>query len=177
MLSRVQLLLGAELLDDAVHAPDDARDTLGAADLRGWHFALNGGLLTTLSPYGADAGMSGRYAYLAETYSSCHWALRRLQLVLNATGRPPPTVGLLPDRSSQILGLAAAQVLGVRAWDWRPQMEGALVIAYSLADAAPHVLNGLSTAPGQILVEHATSWTDPPPVARCACSSWARGLR
>jgi hypothetical protein len=165
MLSRVQLLLGAELLDDAVPSRDDPHGTLGTSDLRGWHFALNGGLLTTLSPYGADAGMNGRYAYLAETYASCHWGLRRLATVLTASGRRPPTVGLLQDRSSRILGMAAAEVLGVRAWDWRPQMEGALVIAYSLADAAPHVLNGLSGAPGQILVEHATSWTDPPAVA------------
>jgi hypothetical protein len=44
-------------------------------------------------------------------------------------------------------------------------MEGALVVAYSLADSPPHVLNGLSGAQGQILAEHATSWTDPPPVA------------
>ena len=165
MLGRVQLLLGADLLDDPAYTPLNPRDTLGSADLRGWHFALNGGLLTTLSPYGADAGMGGRYAYLAETYSSCHWALRRLALVLEATGRKPPTVGLLQDRSSRILGMAAAEVLGVRAWDWRPQMEGALVVSYSLADSAPHVLNGLSSAPGQILVEHATCWTDPPPVA------------
>jgi hypothetical protein len=165
MLGRVALLTGVELLDEPVPAPEDPRDTLGAADLRGWHFALNGGLLTTLSPYGADAGMNGRYAYLAETYASCHWALRRLAAVLEATGRRPPTVGLLQDRSSRILGIAAAEVLGVRAWDWRPQMEGALVVAYSLSDAAPHVLNGLSGAPGQILVEHATNWTDPPPVA------------
>jgi hypothetical protein len=165
MLSRVQLLLGAELLDDATPAPDDPRGMLGAGDLRGWHFALNGGTLTTLSPYGADAGMSGRYAYLAETYASCHWALHRLATVLTAAGRKPPTVGLLQDRSSRILGMAAAEILGVRAWDWRPQMEGALVVAYSLADCAPHVLNGLSGAPGQILVEHATCWTDPPPVA------------
>jgi hypothetical protein len=164
MLARVQLLTGADVID-AAHTPENPNDTLGSADLRGWHFALNGGLLTTLSPYGADAGMGGRYAYLAETYSSCHWALRRLALVLNATGRRPPTVGLLPDRSSRILGMAAAEVLGVRAWDWRPQMDGALVVSYTLADAAPHILNGLGSAPGQILVEHATCWTDPPPVA------------
>jgi hypothetical protein len=165
MLSRVQLLLGADRLDDAAHTPENADDTLGSGDLRGWHFALNGGLLTTLSPYGADVGMGGRYAYLAETYSSCHWALHRLALVLSATGLRPPTVGLLQDRSSRILGMAAAEVLGVRAWDWRPQMEGALVVSYSLADAAPHVLNGLSSSSGQVLVEHATCWTEPPPVA------------
>jgi hypothetical protein len=165
MLARVQLLLGTDMLDDPSHTPDSPNDTLGSADLRGWHFALNAGLLTTLSPYGADAGMGGRYAYLAETYSSCHWALHRLALTLNAAGRQPPPVGLLQDRSSRILGMAAAEVLGVRAWDWRPQMEGALVISYSLADSAPHVLNGLSSAAGQILVEHATCWTDPPPVA------------
>jgi hypothetical protein len=165
MLGRVRLLLGTDMLDDPARTPDNPSDTLGAADLRGWHFALNGGLLTTLSPYGADAGMGGRYAYLAETYSGCHWALHRLALVLSATGRQPPTVGLLQDRSSRILGMAAAEVLGVRAWDWRPQMEGALVVSYSLADSAPHVLNGLSAGSSQILVEHATCWTDPPPVA------------
>jgi hypothetical protein len=165
MLRRVQRLTGAADLDAPIPTPQDPRATLGTADLRGWHFVLNGGVLTTLSPYGADAGMNGRYAYLAETLSSCHWAVHRLDVALRAARRRPRTVALLPDRSSRILGLAAAELLGLQAWDWRPQMEGALVVAYSLTDLAPQVLSGLASAPGQLLLEHATSWTDPPPVA------------
>jgi hypothetical protein len=33
---------------------------LDRRDLRGWHYVLTGGILATLSPYGFDAGMTGR---------------------------------------------------------------------------------------------------------------------
>lgn len=36
-------------------------------DLRGWHYALTGGYLAVLSPYGFDSSMTGRYAYLGDT--------------------------------------------------------------------------------------------------------------
>lgn len=165
MLSRARLVIGADGFEEPWERPEEPRAPLGSADLRGWHFVLNGTVLATLSPYGADAGMNGRYAYLAETYSSCHWALHRLAVILAAAGRRVPTVGLLTDRSSRILGMAAAQVLGVQAWDWRPQMEGALVVAYSLSGTASHVLHGLGLPGSQVLVEHATTWTDPPALA------------
>jgi hypothetical protein len=75
-------------------------------------------------------------------------------------------VSLLPDRSSRILGLAAAQVLGLAARPWEAGRERTVVVAYRLDDVEPDLLGRLRPrAPGQVLVEHATRWTDPPPVA------------
>ena len=36
-------------------------------DLRGWHYVLTGGILAGLSPYGFDAGMTGRWAYVNDS--------------------------------------------------------------------------------------------------------------
>src|SRR5436309_3575045 len=44
---------------------------LGPQDLRGWHFALTGGLLINISPWGFDAGMNGRWAMVGDSYASC----------------------------------------------------------------------------------------------------------
>jgi hypothetical protein len=141
----------------AVAAPRDDRD------LRGWHFVLTGGLLATLSPYGFDHGMTGRYAYTQDDYGRCRYGLERLRLVLDAAGARPATVSLLPDRSSRILGLAAAGVLGLPAVPFAPERPDTVVVAYDLTevDAAPALYE---RAPGQVLYEHATCWTTPPAV-------------
>ena len=47
-------------------------------DLRGWHYVLTGGVLASLSPYGFDAGMTGRWAYVSDSAGSCAAALARL---------------------------------------------------------------------------------------------------
>jgi hypothetical protein len=164
MLTRVQTVTGSSRLDDAP-PPADPRAPLGGADLRGWHFVLNGGVLTTLSPFAFDEGMTGRYAFLNETVEGCRYGLHRLAVVLAAADRRPSAVALLPDRSSRVLGLAAAQLLDLPTRDWAPDAEGALVVAYTLSDAAPELLSGLREAPGQLLFEHATCWTEPPAVA------------
>jgi hypothetical protein len=78
-------------------------------DLRGWHYILTGGVLATLSPYGF-AGMTGRWAYLSDSAGGCAAALARLRLILGAADTAPEAVALLPDRSSRILGAAAAVV-------------------------------------------------------------------
>nr|WSX48614.1 hypothetical protein OG409_06435 [Streptomyces sp. NBC_00974] len=62
----------------------------------------------TLSPYGYDAGMTGRYAYYGDSHDACRRGLARLRLALDATGRRPASVSLLPGRSDRILGPAAA---------------------------------------------------------------------
>ncbi|WP_330299719.1 hypothetical protein [Streptomyces sp. NBC_00503] len=135
---------------------------LDYTDLRGWQFALTGTLLGTLSPYGYDAGMTGRYAFLGDTYDTCRHGLARLALALEATGRRPGTVSLLPGRSDRILGLAAATVLGLLAVPYEPTRPDTLVVAYSLDEADPRLHE---RADGQILYEHATRWTSPPPVS------------
>ncbi|WP_067480498.1 hypothetical protein [Actinomadura hibisca] len=153
--ARLERMLGRA---DAARPADDR-------DLRGWHFTLTGGVLAELSPYGFADGMTGRYAYTGVGYESCLRGLLRLRLVLETTGLRPQAVALLPDRSGRILGLAAARLLGVPAepFSARP---GTLVVAYDLNAAAPDVLRALwERAPGQVLYEHATCWTDPPAVS------------
>ncbi|WP_354643143.1 hypothetical protein [Kitasatospora camelliae] len=156
-----------------------ARTTAAApadrSDLRGWHFALTGGILTTLSPYGFRAGMNGRWGYLQLGYESLRYGLERLRTVLDAAGTAPRAVALLPDRNSRILGLAAAGLFGLPAEEYRPGAEDTLVVAYDLNEADREVLRGLHRRePGQILFEHATCWTDTPVVSADVCTLLAQ---
>ncbi|WP_432922575.1 hypothetical protein ACQPZZ_24780 [Microbispora sp. CA-135349] len=138
---------------------------LGPRDLRGWHFALTGGVLATLSPFGVDQGMNGRYAYLNDDFGACLYGLRRLRTVLEAAGRTPKTVSLLPGRGDLALGLAASQVLGLPAEPFAPGRTDTVVIAYDLANVGDLVVDLYERAAGQILYEHATCWTEPPQVS------------
>ncbi|WP_033216542.1 hypothetical protein [Kitasatospora phosalacinea] len=165
--------------DDWRPAADRIRRTLaraaavppaGPADLRGWHHVLTGGLLATLSPFGYDAGMTGRWAYLQGGWDDCRLGLERLRTVLEATGRRPAAVALLPDRGSRALGLAAAELLGLPAAPYRPGTPDALVVAYDLNEVDREVLAELhERAPGEVLYEHATCWTDTPAVSADVC--------
>jgi hypothetical protein len=136
-------------------------------DLRGWHYVLTGGILETLSPYGFGSGMTGRYAYLADSTEGCAAALARLRLILETTGTSARAVMPLPDRASQILGTAAAAVLGLPQADLAPGAgaAGCLIVAYDLNAADPAAVTALrQRAPGQILFERATCWASPPQV-------------
>ncbi|MEU7576211.1 hypothetical protein AB0B50_01205 [Streptomyces sp. NPDC041068] len=164
---------------------------LDGTDLRGWQFALGGTVLGTLSPFGFDAGMNGRYAWLQDSYDQCLQGLLRLKTVLDATGVRPRSVSLLPDRDSRILGLAAADVLGVPAEPFAPGREDTVVIAYDLNEAAEtdegrEVLGRLvERVPGQVLHEHASQWTETPAITadsvallhQSAVAPWAARLR
>ncbi|MDT6983166.1 hypothetical protein ACFSUJ_01595 [Streptomyces lusitanus] len=164
---------------------------LDGTDLRGWQFVLGGTVLGTLSPYGFDAGMSGRWAWLQDTYDQCLAGLVRLRAVLDAAGVRARSVSLLPDRDSRILGLAAAEVLGLPAEPFEAGRQDTVVVAYDLGGTAGHpqgelVLEQLrERVPGQVLHEHASCWTDPPPVAadsvtllhQSVVAPWAGGLR
>ncbi|MCQ0014008.1 hypothetical protein [Actinomadura madurae] len=90
-------------------------------------------------------------------------SLDRLRLVLDAADRRPTSVGLLPDRSSRILGLAAARLLGLPAEPFAPGRPGVLAVAYDLNETDAEGL--WERAEGQVLFEHATCWTDPPAVS------------
>ncbi|MBT2420233.1 hypothetical protein J7F01_13320 [Streptomyces sp. ISL-22] len=170
--------------DDAMWLPAQARQRrmldraasaepvspLDLGDLRGWQYVIGGTVLGTLSPYGFDAGMAGRYAWLQDSYDQCLRGLSRLKAVLGAAGARPRSVSLLPDRSSRILGLAAAEVLQLPTVPFAPGREDTVVVAYDLndvagADQGPDILGGLcERASGQVLHEHASNWTDPPVV-------------
>ncbi|WP_395570324.1 hypothetical protein [Streptomyces sp. BK79] len=144
---------------------------LDATDLRGWQYVIGGTVLTTLSPYGFDAGMSGRFAWLQDTHDQCLRGLVRLKAITGAAGVRPTSVSLLPDRGSRILGLAAARLLELPAKPFAPEREDTIVVAYDLNDVAgteqgSEILGRLvERTPGQILHEHASNWTDPPLVA------------
>ncbi|MGQ5577382.1 hypothetical protein [Streptomyces sp. ECR3.8] len=164
---------------------------LDGADLRGWQFVMGGTVLGTLSPYGFDAGMTGRFAWLHDTHGQCLAGLVRLRAVLDAAGVRARSLSLLPDRDSRILGLAAAEVLGLPAEPFEAGRQDTVVVAYDLGATAGDpqgaaVLEQLrKRVPGQVLHEHAGCWTDPPPVAadsvtllhQSAVAPWAGGLR
>ena len=141
--------------------------SLDREDLRGWHYVLTGGVLGSLSPYGFDVGMAGRWAYVSDSAEGCAAALQRLRLILDAAGTAPEPAALLPGRPSRIIGAAAAATLGLAATDFDPSNPAAhsLVVAYDLTETDPSAVAALrERAPGQILFERATCWTDPPRV-------------
>ncbi|MFB8113249.1 hypothetical protein [[Kitasatospora] papulosa] len=164
---------------------------LDHSDLRGWQYVMGGTVLGTLSPFGFDAGMTGRYAYLQDDHGRCLEGLLRLKAVLASAGARPRSVSLLPDRGSRVLGLAAAEVLGLPAEPFEAGREDTVVIAYDLnvtarADGGPETIGQLfERAPGQVLHEHASCWTDPPAVTadsvtllhQSAVAPWEAGLR
>lgn len=57
---------------------------LDVTDLRGWQFVMGGTILGTLSPFGFGAGMTGRYAWLQDSYGQCLEGLLRLRALLDA---------------------------------------------------------------------------------------------
>ena len=161
---------------------------LDRQDLRGWHYVLTGGILASLSPYGFGEGMTGRWAYVSDSAQGCAAALQRLTLILGAAGAAPESVAVLPDRSSRIFGAAAAAVLGLPAADFDPGNPAArtLVVAYDLTKTDPGAVAALrERAPGQVLFERATCWTDPPRVSadvsgllgQAVTAPWAGRLR
>ncbi|MFD1656751.1 hypothetical protein ACFSL4_00500 [Streptomyces caeni] len=143
---------------------------LDSTDLRGWQFVIGGTVLGTLSPFGFAAGMTGRYAWVQDSHGACLRGLLRLKALLAAAEVRPRSVSLLPDRGSRILGLAAADVLDLPAEPFAPGRQDTVVIAYDLnelaaTDEGPEILGQLfERAPGQVLHEHASSWTDAPVV-------------
>jgi hypothetical protein len=164
---------------------------LGPTDLRGWQYVMGGAVLGTLSPYGFTAGMTGRYAWLQDTPALCLRGLLRLRALLAAAEVRPRSVSLLPDRDSRVLGLAAAEVLGVPAEPFAPGRTDTVVVAYDLDglaahDGGPEIIGELfERAPGQVLHEHASCWTDPPAITadsvgllhQSAVAPWGRQLR
>lgn len=142
---------------------------LDGKDLRGWHMVLNGSILLHLSPYGIDEGMYGRYAYITDSYSLCRNGIDRLKNVLDAVKIEVPCVLSLPDRSSQILAMAAAEIFKkpFKIWDEVDINTKGLIIAYDLNEINSDelIIEISDHRPGQILWAHASCWTYPFPFA------------
>jgi len=162
--------------------------SLDRQDLRGWHYVLTGGVLGRLSPYGFDAGMTGRWAYVSDSAEGCAAALQRLRLILDAAGTAPEPAALLPGRPSRIPGAAAAAAPGLPAAGFDPGKPAARrrAAAYDLTRTDPGAVAALrERAPGQVLFERATCWTDPPRVTadvsglpgQAVVPPWAAQLR
>jgi hypothetical protein len=99
--------------------------------------------------------------------AGCAAVLQRLTLIVETAGTALESVALLPDRSSRILGAAAATTLGLPATDFDPGKPAAhsLIVAYDLTKIDPGAVAALrNRTTGQILFERATRWTDPPRV-------------
>ncbi|MFH8801999.1 hypothetical protein ACH4F6_20720 [Streptomyces sp. NPDC017936] len=148
----------------------EAVSALDRADLRGWQYVMGGTVLGTLSPYGFGQGTTGRFACLQDTHDTCLQGLLRLKAVLDAAQTRPRSVSLLPERGSRILGLAAAEVLGLPAEPFTAGRQDTVVIAYDLngmhqVDGGAEIVGQLfDRVPGQVLHEHASNWTDTPAV-------------
>jgi hypothetical protein len=159
MLARSERLQAARPLGDA---------SLDRKDLRGWHHALTGGVLTHLSPWGFDEGMNGRYAFLQDSLANVRVGLERLALLCEEWGSAPERVYLLGERGADVLAHAAARRLELPLVAWGPEgrCEPGLIPAYDLSDLPGGTLDLLRTRrPGQLLWAHATCWTTDFPFA------------
>jgi len=155
MLARVDALQAAGIV-------------LNALSLTAWQAAVNGTLLLHESPHGYEEAMRGRYAYLSDSSELMQTGLSRLKTLLEQTRLLPSRVVAAPDRSSQILALAAAEILGVPCVPWSPGEERVgLIIAHCLETSEDgDFLEALrSHQPGSMLFVHACSWTAPYPQA------------
>lgn len=140
---------------------------LGPEDLRGWHWVTQGGVLTSLSPFGRDEGMNGRWAWTQDSHDRVHFGIGRLRTALDGLGLHPQRIIPLPDRSSTILGHAVSLALGIPLTPWSDALPSSgLLVAYDLAESERSVLRTLREAQSELpLFAHCLCWTDAGPVA------------
>jgi hypothetical protein len=139
---------------------------LDARDLRGWHYALTGGLLLHQSPYGFDEPMHGRYAWLGDSLPRIASGLARLTELVAPLGLP--CVYAPPGRDHEIVARAAARRLGVPVAPWPAVGVPApgLIVLYDLAALpAGDVARLVQRRPDQVIFAHASPWTADSPVA------------
>ena len=137
---------------------------LDARDLRGWHYVLNGALLSHRSPYGFDEPMHGRYAWLKDSIERVATGLARLLPLV----RDLPCVYAPPNRDHEILGGALAKLLDVPLAPWPAIGVPApgVIAVYDLAVLPPQEVTRLvQRRPDQVLYAHASPWTTDFPIA------------
>ncbi len=156
MLLRAEALRGQLPLDDT--------------DLRGWHFVMNGTVLLHRSPYGVEE-MRGRYAFTQDSLSRCRAGLVALRRLTQIAELSPPAILGLPDRASRIVAEAAGEIFGLPIHEWSSRRRG-VVIAYDMQTCELNDTQRTELAeqaPGQILYEHASCWTQPDLIAPDVC--------
>jgi hypothetical protein len=142
-----------------VSAARAAGQSLDESDLRGWFFVMNQSVLLHLSPHGPDV-MRGRYAFVQDSPETCREGLGKLAALVSRGVLRVPRIFVLPERGSEILARAAAEVIGVPLAAW-PSKEPGLVVAYDLALLDDATLKAcMFRSPGQWLFAHASCWTN-----------------
>jgi hypothetical protein len=139
---------------------------LDAHDLRGWHYVLTGGLVLHQSPYGFDAPMHGRYAWLADSLPRIATGLARLATLVAPLALP--CIYAPPGRDHEIVAHAAGQRLGLPVAPWPAVGVPApgLIVMYDLADlASADIARLIQRRPCQIMFAHASPWTTDSPLA------------
>jgi hypothetical protein len=135
---------------------------LDATDLRGWHHVISGGVLAHLSPFGFDAPMHGRYAWLQDSGPRIVTGVDRLRRVLAAWKLAPPCVYAPPGRGHDILAEVIAARLGVpvAAWPAVGVPAPGIVAIYDLGAVDPRDQARLvDVRPDQIVYAHVVPWT------------------
>lgn len=144
--------------------------TTGDHTLTAWHAVLNGGILLHESPFGYDDGaMNGRYAFVQDEPALMNEGITRVAEALKLTERKVKSIVPFPDRASQILAIAASEMLELplKQWPAWGTPKDALVVAWSLdaisdsPDDAKRMETMARHARGQLLWSHACNWTAP----------------
>lgn len=152
MVERADRIAGA--------APLDARD------LRGWQYVLTGTLLSHQSPYGFDAPMHGRYAWLQDSFGHVATGIARLVPLVRAL--QVPCIYAPPGRDHEILAQAVSRIIDLPLAPWPAVGVPApgLVVVYDLAALPPAEIARLrQRRPDQVLYAHASPWTQDFPIA------------
>jgi hypothetical protein len=139
---------------------------LDARDLRGWQYVLTGTLLAHQSPYGFDAPMHGRYAYLQDSIARIATGVARLAPLARALQLP--CVYAPPGRDHEILAHAVSRMidLPLAPWPLVGVPTPGLVVVYDLAELPPADVARLQQRkPDQLLYAHASPWTQDFPIA------------
>lgn len=139
---------------------------LGDQDLRGWHFVLHGSILLHYSPYGRNAGMNGRYAFVQDSEERCKEGILKLHAIARALNHTFPRVFYGPGKENEILARAAAEVMGISAdkvaeYPDQGTNDPGLIVVYDLTNfRGPAIIQLARHQPGQWLWSHAMNWMD-----------------
>jgi len=137
---------------------------LDARDLRGWQYVLTGTLVLHQSPYGFEAEMRGRYAWLQDSLARIASGLDRVAALVDGA----PCIYAPPGRGHALVAEALAARLAIEVAPWPAVGVPApgVIAVYDLADLAPPDLARIAERrPGQVLFAHASPWTHDSPVA------------